>query len=192
MKKILIILLSVCLVLFPAVLNASEIESLNLEEVLKSEGIAPSFDKYKESEKQTTIYFFRTAGDSNSISFLNYLNSIYNDYGEFFKVKTYEVGANSENKKLMDNTIDYLNSDVTSTPFIIIGDVHFISYDEGVNENIIKAIVMDYESEEKVDIIDEVLLRYYRNYDLYIGIILILVIGLIGAFVYASLKGSKE
>jgi len=192
MKKILIILLSVCLVLFPAVLNASEIESLNLEEVLKSEGIAPSFDKYKESEKQTTIYFFRTAGDSNSNNFLNYLNSIYNDYGEFFKVKTYEVGANSENKKLMDNTIDYLNSDVTSTPFIIIGDVHFISYDEGVNENIIKAIVMDYESEEKVDIIDEVLVRYYRNYDLYIGIILILVIGLIGAFVYASLKGSKE
>lgn len=191
MKKTLLIIASLCLLIFPNYLNASEIKSLNLEEALLSEGIEPLFSEYKEDDSQATIYLFRGQGESKSVDFLNYLNSIYNEYGGFFKVKTYEIGSNPKNSKLMDNVIDYLHSDVTTVPLIVIGDVHFITYDETVNENILKAIVASYENNNPVDTIEEVLVKYYRNYDLMIWIIIVGILAFIGGIIYASVKGKK-
>lgn len=36
----------------------------------------------------------------------------------------------------MNNVFDYLRASVQSTPFIVIGNTYFITYDESVNENI--------------------------------------------------------
>lgn len=191
MKKILIIIFSLCLLIIPSYLNAIEIESLNLEEALYSEGIEPLFDEYKEDDSQATIYLFRGLGESKSVDFLNYLNSIYNEYGSFFKVKSYEIGSNPKNSKLMDNVIDYLHSDVQTVPLIVIGDVHFITYDESVNENILKAMVASYQNNNPVDTIEEVLVKYYRNYDLMIWIIIISILAFVVGIVYASIKGKK-
>lgn len=194
MKKFLLIIFSLCLVMFPNYFVAMEIKSLNLEEALKSEGIEPLFDEYKEDDSQAIVYLFRGTGETKSVDFLNYLNSIYNEYGSFFKVKTYEVGSNPENSKLMDNVIDYMNSDVTTVPFIVIGDVQFTTYnkdDEIINENILKAIVSSYENGNPVDNIEDVLVKYYRNYDLMISIIIIIILALVAGMVYASVKGKK-
>ena len=194
MKKFLLIIFSLCLVMFPNYFDAMEIKSLNLEEALKSEGIEPLFDEYKEDDSQAIVYLFRGLGETKSVDFLNYLNSIYNEYGSFFKVKTYEVGSNPENSKLMDNVIDYMNSDVTTVPFIVIGDVQFTTYnkdDEIINENILKAIVSSYENSNPVDNIEDVLVKYYRNYDLMISIIIIIILALVAGMVYASVKGKK-
>lgn len=194
MKKFLLIIFSLCLVMFPNYFDAMEIKSLNLEEALKSEGIEPLFDEYKEDDSQAIVYLFRGLGETKSVDFLNYLNSIYNEYGSFFKVKTYEVGSNPENSKLMDNVIDYMNSDVTTVPFIVIGDVQFTTYnkdDEIINENILKAIVSSYENGNPVDNIEDVLVKYYRNYDLMISIIIIIILALVAGMVYASVKGKK-
>ena len=194
MKKFLLIIFSLCLVMFPNYFDAMEIKSLNLEEALKSEGIEPLFDEYKEDDSQAIVYLFRGLGETKSVDFLNYLNSIYNEYGSFFKVKTYEVGSNPENSKLMDNVIDHMNSDVTTVPFIVIGDVQFTTYnkdDEIINENILKAIVSSYENGNPVDNIEDVLVKYYRNYDLMISIIIIIILALVAGMVYASVKGKK-
>ena len=194
MKKFLLIIFSLCLVMFPNYFDAMEIKCLNLEEALKSEGIEPLFDEYKEDDSQAIVYLFRGLGETKSVDFLNYLNSIYNEYGSFFKVKTYEVGSNPENSKLMDNVIDYMNSDVTTVPFIVIGDVQFTTYnkdDEIINENILKAIVSSYENGNPVDNIEDVLVKYYRNYDLMISIIIIIILALVAGMVYASVKGKK-
>lgn len=194
MKKFLLIIFSLCLVMFPNYFDAMEIKSLNLEEALKSEGIEPLFDEYKEDDSQAIVYLFRGTGETKSVDFLNYLNSIYNEYGSFFKVKTYEVGSNPENSKLMDNVIDYIDSDVTTVPLIVIGDVQFTTYnkdDEIINENILKAIVSSYENGNPVDNIEDVLVKYYRNYDLMISIIIIIILALVAGMVYASVKGKK-
>ena len=127
MKKLLIILLSFGFLVFPFNIEAKEIESLNLKEALESEGINPSFEEYKEDDNQAIIYMFRGDGETKSVEFLKYLDSIYKEYGQFFKLKSYEVGSNPKNSKLMDNVLDYLKAEVSSVPFIVIGDVHFLT-----------------------------------------------------------------
>ena len=144
MKKYLVVLFSLFCFL-PIVMNA-EVKSMNLVEALKDEGIESDID-YEENDNQTTIYFFRTKGESKSVDFLKYLDSIYARYGKFFKVRSYEVSGNDDNMLLMKNTFDYLRTDVNTTPFIVIGSTYFITYKEDINENIEKAFIEYYQSE---------------------------------------------
>lgn len=187
MKKYLVVLFSLFCFL-PIVMNA-EVKSMNLVEALKDEGIESDID-YEENDNQTTIYFFRTKGESKSVDFLKYLDSIYARYGKFFKVRSYEVSGNDDNMLLMKNTFDYLRTDVNTTPFIVIGSTYFITYKEDINENIEKAFIEYYQSGSTVDIIDEVLTRYYRNDTLIMTVFLSMII-LIPVFIIAMIIKNK-
>lgn len=189
MRKCFIVLISLFCFL-PSVLNA-EVESLDLLETLKDEGIETSID-YKENDTQTTVYMFRTKGEEKCIEFLNYLNDIYEQYGEFFKVRTYEVSLNEDNKLLMDNTIDYLSSEVNTTPFMVIGSTYFITYNESINHNFEKTFIEYYLSGSSVDTIDEVLTRYYRNDTLIMTIFLSILILIPVGIVVISVKNKLE
>lgn len=173
MKKYLVVLISLFCFL-PVMVNA-EIKSLNLVEALEDEGIESDID-YEENDNQTTIYFFRTKGESKCIDFLNYLNDNYERFGKFFKVRTFEVGGNEDNMLLLRNTWDYMKSDVSTTPFIVIGSTYFITYKEDMNENIEKSFIEYYQSGSKIDTIDEVLTRYYRNDTLIMTVFLTIII----------------
>lgn len=173
MKKYLVVLISLFCFL-PVMVNA-EIKSLNLVEALEDEGIESDID-YEENDNQTTIYFFRTKGESKSIDFLNYLNDNYERFGKFFKVRSFEVGSNEDNMLLLKNTWDYMKSDVSTTPFIVIGSTYFITYKEDMNENIEKSFIEYYQSGSKIDTIDEVLTRYYRNDTLIMTVFLTIII----------------
>ena len=131
-------------------------------------------------------------GEEKSVSFLNYVNSIYNEYGSKFDLTIYEVGSNSDNSKLMDNVIDYIHSDVKTIPMIVMGDTHFVTWEDDLKENFINAINSNYEMSTKVDKVQEVLVKYYRNYDLIIWSIIILVFAFIGGMIYASLKNRQQ
>ena len=187
MKKYLVILFSLFCFL-PIVMNA-EVKSMNLVEALKDEGIESDID-YEENDNQTTIYFFRTKGESKSVDFLKYLDSIYARYGKFFKVRSFEVSGNEDNMLLMKNTFDYLRTDVNTTPFIVIGSTYFITYKEDINENIEKAFIEYYQSGSTVDTIVEVLTRYYRNDTLIMTVFLSMII-LIPVFIIAMIIKNK-
>ena len=108
MKKNLVLLLLFSLLLMPVCIFAKagdgagkEYISKNFEESLKEEGIKPEFKNYKENKNQATIYMFRGTGCSFCRSFLSYLNSIADEYGDYFKVVSYEVWSNSKNSMLM-------------------------------------------------------------------------------------------
>lgn len=196
MRRLLIIILSVGLLLIPNVFQAAskdDIKSMNLDEALKMEGIEPLYEKLEENDKQVSVYFFMGQGEEKSVAFLNFINSIYEEYGKQFKLVTYEVGSNPDNSKLMDNVIDYIHSDVTTVPMIVIGDIHFTTYEdnESLKENIINAIKSNYENGNKIDNVEEVLVKYYRNYDFMIWTIILLVLAFAGGMVYASLKDRK-
>lgn len=187
MKKYLVVLFSLFCFL-PIVMNA-EVKSMNLVEALKDEGIESDID-YEENDNQTTIYFFRTKGESKSVDFLKYLDSIYARYGKFFKVRSFEVSGNEDNMLLMKNTFDYLRTDVNTTPFIVIGSTYFITYKEDINENIEKAFIEYYQSGSTVDTIDEVLTRYYRNDTLIMTVFLSMII-LIPVFIITMIIKNK-
>ena len=194
MKKLLIIFLCMSMLLIPTGVSASSkdnIKSMNLEEALKMESIEPVYEKYEENDKQVPVYFFMGQGEERSVSFLNYVNSIYDDYGSKFNLIVYEVGSNSDNSNLIDNVIDYIHSDVNTFPMIVIGDTHFTTWTDDLAENFVNAINSNYQMSTKIDNVADVLVKYYRNYDLMIWIIIILVFAFIGGMVYVSLKDRK-
>lgn len=193
MRKVIFKLLIVIMMFVPFMVNA-EIKSENLLEALKSEGIETDIDYSEEDKNKVPIYLFRTKGEQKSIDFLNYLNDNYERYGEFFILRSFEVSNNEDNKLLMNNVFDYLRASVQSTPFIVIGNTYFITYDESVNQNIEKSFIELYQSgyKDRLDTIETVKTRYYRNETLMLSIVFTVIFGFICLVVYLILKNRRE
>ena len=163
MKKNLLLVLLLSLLLMPVCIFAKagdgagkEYISKNFEESLADEGIKPEFKDYKEDKKQATIYLFRGTGCSFCRSFLSYLNSITDEYGDYFKVVSYEVWSNSKNSMLMTEVRNFFGDSSGGVPYIIIGDQVFPGYAEQYNEGIKDAIMKLYNSKDKYDVFEEI------------------------------------
>ena len=157
MKKILGFLLTVLIGLGFTMSTAKAVtyKTLNLEEALKEEEIEHDLSSYKESDDQAIIYLFRGNGCGYCRRFLTFLNSIVPEYGKYFKVVSYEVWGDSENKKLMNKVAEFLEKDAGGVPFIVIGDQAFEGYASDYDEDIKKAIKDLYNSKDKYDVLKE-------------------------------------
>lgn len=189
MKKILMII--TLILISPLVLNA-EIKSEGLIESLEKEKIEVKCPDYKENDKQATIYLFKQYGESKTLDLLNYLNDLCEEYGQFFKLKSYEIYTNEDNKELFANTLDYLQSQSSDIPFMVVGDSYFITFNENNKETLLKTFLRLYQSEEKVDKVEEVLTKYYRNDALIISIFFGIMIAFIGAIVIAKVYNKER
>lgn len=186
MKKILLMFSIFMIILFPQVVNA-EIKSETLIEALESEGIEHDID-YHENEDQVTIYFFRKSKDLESNNFLKHIVDIYEEKGDFFKLKIYEVSENEDNLGLLINTFDYLSAEYSGAPFIVIGGTYFVSYSETVDYNLEKAFTELYISGSKGDVIEDVLTKYYRNDFLIMTIVISVFLGITALIIYSVIS----
>ncbi len=154
MKKIIIIIMLLGILLFPYQVSAKDVEykSLNLDETLKQESIEHDFSNYKENDDQAIIYLFRGNGCAYCRAFLEYLNSIIDDYGKYFKVVSYEVWENSDNSKLLEKVSAFTGEEASGVPYIIIGDKVFKGYSESYNDEIKEAIKAQYDSKNSYDV----------------------------------------
>lgn len=191
MKKILTIISITILTIIPYSLNA-EIKSEGLIESLQKEEIEIKCPDYKETEEQAIIYLFKQYGEEKSLDFLNYLNDICEEYGQFFKLKSYEVYTNEDNRILFSNVIDYLKSQTSTVPFMVIGDSYFITFNEKNQENVLKTFLRLYQMEEKPDKVEEVLVQYYRNDALMVGVFFGISFGLIAIFIIARITNKQR
>ena len=157
-KKLLIVLIMVLFV-FPVTAFAEEktYNTLNLDETLTQEEIEHDFSNYEENDDQAVIYMFRGQGCGYCKKFLNFINSIVGEYGEYFKVETYEVWNDSDNAELMQNIATFLGKKAEGVPFIIIGDKTFNGYSESYDEDIKSAIkeLYDTKKEDRYDVMQE-------------------------------------
>lgn len=161
MKKVLLVIL-LALAVMPIYVSAADkkvvkedYHSMNLKEVLAEEKIEPKFKNYEETEEQITIYLFRGTGCTYCKSFLNFLNSITDEYGKYFKLEAYEVWADSKNSKLMEEVANFLDQPIQGVPFIVIGDTVFPGYASEFDEGIKATIKQLYESENRYDVFEE-------------------------------------
>lgn len=129
--------------------------SMNLLEALEDEGIEPEFSNYKENDNQAVIYLFRGKGCSFCRSFLEYINSITEEYGKYFKVVSYETWKDSSNASLLKKVSNFLDEPAGGVPYVVIGDKVFPGYASQYNEDIIDAIMELYESDERYDVFEE-------------------------------------
>lgn len=157
-KRLLVIVLMFSLIL-PFVVkaedNGEKYESTNLKETLENEKVKYNLDDYKETNKQATIYLFRGNGCSFCNSFLTFLGSITEEYGKYFKLEAYETWNNDDNAELLQKVVEFTGEDASGVPFIIIGGKVFPGYISEWDQNIIDAIMDEYEAKEKYDLFAE-------------------------------------
>ena len=163
MKKYIIILVSLLFVVCPLVLKADEEEkidlsnynTLNLVQALEDEEISKDFKNYEETDDQITIYMFRGKGCGYCRSFLNFINSITTEYGNYFKLVSFEAWYDANNSALLDTISTFMGEKATGVPYIIIGDQAFPGYSNSYDDSIKQAITTLYNSKDRYDVFEE-------------------------------------
>ena len=136
-------------------IDIKKYETKNLHETLAEEEIKEAFTKYEEKDDQINIYLFRGHGCHYCQNFLNFLNSITQEYGKYFKLVSFEVWSNQENSSLMGEVSKFIGTEDGGVPYIIIGDQVFPGYAEDYDEGIKSAIKTLYDSDERYDVFEE-------------------------------------
>ena len=170
-------------------------EATNLEEALDQEVIIPKFSNYEENDEQVIIYLFRGNGCQFCRSFLEFLNSIVDEYGKYFKVESYEVWNNDDNKSLLEDVANHLGFTDYGLPFIVIGEQVFTVYNSSRDEEIINAIIKEYEKDNRYDVLVDMKVKAAPlkiNYNLVINIVLILGVGALAVLEIKNMKDIKE
>ncbi len=154
MRKYITILL--LLLLMPTLVFAkTSYNKGTLEDALKAEKIKYDLGDYTESEDKINIYLFRGNGCPHCQEFLEYVaKTLIKDHGDKFNVVSIEVWNDKDNANLMQQVAKKLGEESSGVPYIIIGEKSFSGYSESMNEDIVKAIEEEYNSEEKHDILD--------------------------------------
>jgi len=139
-KIYLLLILVIGLILIPMNVNAKTYKTLDLKETLADDGIEESFKDYNPNKDAITIYLFRGKGCGYCHAFLEFINSITEEYGKYFKMVSYEVWNDADNSQLMGEVSEYLDNPAGGVPYIVIGDKVFAGYaseyDEGIKEAI--------------------------------------------------------
>lgn len=195
MKKLFIILALLGVLILPKNVLAASYVTNNLDEVLTQEEIEHDFSNYEETDDQITIYLFRGNGCTYCKKFLTFINSIIDEYGQYFKVVAYETWSNPSNKALMNKVGAKLGTTVTGVPFIVIGNQYFPGYMDDYAEPIKKAIVDLYESKDRYDVMEELGSSEDEESGkkTYVLVILVVVVIIaIGFYMYSEIKKEKK
>lgn len=149
-KKLIILgILLISFILLPLNVKADSYNTLNFKQTLADEEIEEAFKDYKPNSDAITIYLFRGKGCGYCRKYLQFMNSIADKYGKYFKMETYEVWNDSNNSKLLSEVSEYLGEEASGVPYIIIGDKVFGGYTEEYDEDIKKAITDLYKTNQK-------------------------------------------
>ncbi len=163
MKKIVGILFSILFVVCPLIIKAEEskkidlsnYKTLNFTQTLEDEEIAREFENYEETDNQATIYMFRGKGCGFCRSFLKFMNSITTEYGNYFKIVSFESWYDADNNDLLNTISEFMGEKATGVPYIIIGDQVFAGYANSYDDSIKTAITNLYNASEKYDVFEE-------------------------------------
>lgn len=110
----------------------------------------------KYNDEKINVYFFWGNGCQHCEALISYLNTLPEEYDNYFDLYTLEVWYNEDNSKLMAELGDYLEQEINGVPCLIIGDQVFIGFREENKEAIKDAIKKEYNKKERYDA--------YKNY----------------------------
>ena len=157
-KLMLLVVLLLGVVIMPTTTKAETVyKTLNLKEALAEEQLEEKFKSYKETDDQAIIYLFRGKGCGYCRSFLEFLNSITDEYGKYFKVVSYEVWNDSTNSTLLNDVSAFLGQPAGGVPYIVIGEKVFAGYASSYDDEIKATIKELYNTkkENRYDVMEE-------------------------------------
>lgn len=126
-------------------INDQIIESSENTETSKEEiEITVKLDNLTYDENKVNIYLFWGDGCPHCENAINFLNSIENEYGNYYKLNKFEVWHNMDNLDILQQFANKMGDEVSVIPYIIIGDKTFKGFNEGYKQQIIEAITSQY------------------------------------------------
>ena len=147
-KKFLAFLLVVMVAVVPFGVSAKSMlddyQTKNFVDTLKAEEMEIKNKNYKEDDKQAIIYMFRGQGCGYCRAFLEFLNSISEEYGKYFKLVSLEVWKDAKNAELFKKVPLVTNEPAGGVPYIIIGEKVFGGYADVYDDQIKEAIMNQY------------------------------------------------
>lgn len=192
MKKKICLLMALCMMLFPLqVFAATTTEEgyivENLEEVLTRKKIDHDLKDYEENDKQVPVYLFYGINCGYCERFINFMNSIVEEYGEYFKLVAFEV-SEKKNSDLMSKAAKQLNKDGRGVPLIVIGDKAWEGYASDYDDEIKSAIKKLYDKDDRYDLLEEIKNPTKKNDMVVIIVISLVVVGGIAGLVFIARK----
>ena len=148
-KITLFLILLLGLIVLPVSVYAKTYNTLNLRETLADDEITESFTDYSPNKDAINVYLFRGKGCGYCHAFLEFLNSITAEYGQYFNLVSYEVWNDADNAALLDDVSNYLDNPAGGVPYIVIGDQVFAGYASDYDEGIKSAITTLYNTKVK-------------------------------------------
>ena len=127
--KIIMTLITLLLVGFVIIvtLNSEEVESTKIEDVVFEEG-------------KVNIYYFWGDGCPHCSAQSSFLESLKEEYGDYFNLYKFEVWSSEKNAKLMLRMAEVLEENASGVPYTIIGEKSFIGFNDTMKQDIINAI----------------------------------------------------
>ena len=140
--------------------------------------------------EKINIYLFRGEGCPHCADLEAFFESIEKEYGKYYNLIDYEVWYNKENSTLMNETAEKLGESVSGVPYLIIGKKTWNGYedDKELNKEIKQAIVDEYNSAERYDVMAGV--EKKNNTGALVLVICIIVTG--AALLYLSRKNTNN
>lgn len=146
----------------------------------------PAFANAEEAvtRSEAKVYIFKGETCGFCAKALEFFESIEEEYGKYFELVEYEVWNNAANAELMDKVAEYLGTEISGVPFIIIGEKTYPGFDESWATEIKENIMSEYNKaeDERVDIIKES--QKVVSYDNVVTVVSVLAIVGIALFVY--------
>ena len=111
------------------------------------------------TKEKINFYLFRGEGCPHCAEAEEWLDTLAEDeeFSNYYNLVDYEVWYDEENEELMEKVGKKLNTDVSGVPFIVIGEHYFSGFASSMVDEIKEAIVEEYNNENYVDIVREVL-----------------------------------
>ena len=139
MKKIkLFLAIIMCLFAMPLAVLADEGSDDNVE-------VTSGETEVQEEDNRVKIYFFRGEGCPHCADAEEFLNSIEEEYGQYYKILDYETWYNSDNAALLQKVGEARNEEISGVPYILIGDKSWSGYDDSFADEIKDTIKSEYE-----------------------------------------------
>lgn len=103
-------------------------------------------------QDKINIYFFWGDGCPHCEELFTFLESIKDEYNEYFNLYGFEVWYNEDNGKIMDYFQEKLGETVgsRSVPYYIIGDKSFAGYSSNMNKEILDTIKEKYNNRQDI------------------------------------------
>lgn len=106
--------------------------------------IDATLDNVTYDKNKVNIYFFWGDGCPHCEEGFEFLDSISDEYGKYFKLNKFEVWKNEDNAKIMEQFASKMGDEISGVPYIVIGERTFKGFSEKHKESIKAAIKEQY------------------------------------------------